>query len=546
MQDWISMPLVGFPLVASIVLLAFVSKTNESMRKRLSDPIRMASLLFSLVLLTLTTGMFFQYFGNVSWEGISFNNYEFTHRYTWIESLGIHWTVGLDALSFPMVWLTTFLLPVTIIATWNEKNGAVYFPILLAMGGALIGVFVALDLFMFYVFWELTLIPMFFLILKWGGKDRKYASQKFFIYTFTASVVMLLGLITLYFFQDPVNPLQYAGSMTGRTFDIPTITQHALMENSNGNWYLGANIQKVLFAMLMLGFLVKLPAVPFHTWLPDAHVQAPTGGSMLLAGVMLKMGAYGMFRLPISLFPHALQYFQFVLMAIGMVSLVWGAIVCLGQTNLKKMVAYSSVSHMGVILIGIATMQPMGWAAALFMMFAHGIISPMLFAVCGAFKHHYHSMEIGAMRGMAKHSPWLATSMMFAWMASLGLPLLAGFVAELMMLIALWYFLVAEGWSVFWMVGPALVLAVTAAYYLWSMQRTIFEGGDETQPPTSLDGEPIPDIANPEKLAMIILALFTIVFGVMPWIALDMMHDWTIQIFEGLVLPILGGFNGGA
>ena len=546
MQDWISMPLVGFPLVASIVLLAFVSKTNESMRKRLSDPIRMASLLFSLVLLTLTTGMFFQYFGNVSWEGISFNNYEFTHRYTWIESLGIHWTVGLDALSFPMVWLTTFLLPVTIIATWNEKNGAVYFPILLAMGGALIGVFVALDLFMFYVFWELTLIPMFFLILKWGGKDRKYASQKFFIYTFTASVVMLLGLITLYFFQDPVNPLQYAGSMTGRTFDIPTITQHALMENSNGNWYLGANIQKVLFAMLMLGFLVKLPAVPFHTWLPDAHVQAPTGGSMLLAGVMLKMGAYGMFRLPISLFPHALQYFQFVLMAIGMVSLVWGAIVCLGQTNLKKMVAYSSVSHMGVILIGIATMQPMGWAAALFMMFAHGIISPMLFAVCGAFKHHYHSMEIGAMRGMAKHSPWLATSMMFAWMASLGLPLLAGFVAELMMLIALWYFLVAKGWSVFWMVGPALVLAVTAAYYLWSMQRTIFEGGDETQPPTSLDGEPIPDIANPEKLAMIILALFTIVFGVMPWIALDMMHDWTIQIFEGLVLPILGGFNGGA
>jgi NADH-quinone oxidoreductase subunit M len=386
---------------------------------------------------------------------------------------------------------------------------------------------------------------MFFLILMWGGADRKYASQKFFIYTFTASVVMLLGLITLYFFQDPGNPLDYAGSMTGRSFDIPTITQHALAENSNGNWYLGANIQKVLFAMLMLGFLVKLPAVPFHTWLPDAHVQAPTGGSMLLAGVMLKMGAYGMFRLPISLFPHALEYFQLALMIIGMVSLVWGAIVCLGQTNLKKMVAYSSVSHMGVILIGIATMQPMGWAAALFMMFAHGIISPMLFAVCGAFKHHYHSMEIGAMRGMAKHSPWIATSMMFAWMASLGLPLLAGFVAELMMFIALWYFIDANGWSVFWMVGPALVLAVTAAYYLWSMQRTIFEGGDETQPPASLHGEPVPDLASPEKLAMLILAAFTILFGVMPWIGLDMMHDWTKQIFDGLILPILGDFNGG-
>ena len=545
MQDWISLPLVGFPLISSLLLLAFVSKASESMRNKLSDPIRMACLVFSLVLLGITTGMFFQYFGDISWEGIGFNQYEYSHRYTWIESLGIHWTVGLDALSFPMVWLTTFLLPVTIIATWNEKNGATYFPIVLAMGGALIGVFVALDLFMFYVFWELTLIPMFFLILMWGGADRKYASQKFFIYTFTASVVMLLGLITLYFFQDPGNPLDYAGSMTGRSFDIPTITQHALAENSNGNWYLGANIQKVLFVMLMLGFLVKLPAVPFHTWLPDAHVQAPTGGSMLLAGVMLKMGAYGMFRLPISLFPHALEYFQLALMIIGMVSLVWGAIVCLGQTNLKKMVAYSSVSHMGVILIGIATMQPMGWAAALFMMFAHGIISPMLFAVCGAFKHHYHSMEIGAMRGMAKHSPWIATSMMFAWMASLGLPLLAGFVAELMMFIALWYFIDANGWSVFWMVGPALVLALTAAYYLWSMQRTIFEGGDETQPPASLHGEPVPDLASPEKLAMLILAAFTILFGVMPWIGLDMMHDWTKQIFDGLILPILGDFNGG-
>jgi NADH-quinone oxidoreductase subunit M len=224
-----------------------------------------------------------------------------------------------------------------------------------------------------------------------------------------------------------------------------------------------------------------------------------------------------------------------------MVSLVWGAVVCLGQTNLKKMVAYSSVSHMGVILIGIATMQPLGWAAALFMMFAHGIISPMLFAVCGAFKHHYHSMEIGAMRGMAKHSPWLATSMMFAWMASLGLPLLAGFVAELMMFLALWHFLAAENWSVFWMVGPAFVLAITAAYYLWSMQRTIFEGGDETQPPASLHGEPVPDIADSEKISMVIMAAFTILFGIMPWIALDMMNGWTVAFFEQLLIPILNG-----
>ena len=540
--DWISIPLVALPLVSSIAILAFVAYASPAARERMGPSIRMATLIFSLLMLALTTAMFFgsEYIeGTMDWASLSFGSFNYEFRYVWIESLGIHWSVGMDALSFPMVWLTTFLLPVTIAATWNEKNAAVYFPLVLMMGGALIGVFVALDLFMFYVFWELTLIPMFFLILKWGGYDRKYASQKFFIYTFTASVIMLLGLVTVYFLQ-PEN-LSYAGAWTGRTFDIPTLTAHAQSANAGGAWFLGESLQKILFVMLMIGFLVKLPSVPFHTWLPDAHVQAPTGGSMLLAGVMLKMGAYGMFRLPLAFFPHAAQHFQFALLALGMISLVWGAVVCLGQTNLKKMVAYSSVSHMGVILIGIATMQPLGWAAALFMMFAHGIISPMLFAVCGAFKHHYHSMEIGSMRGMAKHSPWLATSMMFGWMASLGLPLLAGFVAELMMFLALWHFLAAEGWSVLWMVGPAFVLAITAAYYLWSMQRTIFEGGDDTQPPESLKGQPVPDISDSEKVAMLIMAAFTILFGVMPWIALDMMNGWTVAFFETLLIPILGG-----
>jgi len=215
-------------------------------------------------------------------------------------------------------------------------------------------------------------------------------------------------------------------------------------------------------------------------------------------------------------------------MAIGLISLVWGAVVCLGQTNLKRMVAYSSVSHMGVILLGIASMQPIGYAAALFMMFAHGIISPMLFAVCGAFKHHYHSMEIGAMRGMAKWSPYLAVYMMFAWMASLGLPLLAGFVAELMVMIAYWH---EYGW---WILLPGFVLAITAAYYLWSMQRTIFEGGDEGQPPESLHGETPPDITTSENIGMIILAFFTVLFGIFPFIALGMMDQWTVAFFEAI------------
>ena len=237
MIDWISIPLVGLPLVSSLVLLAFVANADGATRERLGSSIRMVSLVISLAMLTLTTMMFFAQSHStlyealgfdkaLDWTGLGFGSFNFEFRYVWIEALGIHWSVGVDALSFPMVWLTTFLLPVTIIATWNEKHASTYFPLILMMGGALIGVFVALDLFMFYVFWELTLIPMFFLILKWGGKDRKYASQKFFIYTFTASVVMLLGLVTLYFLQ-PDQALSYSGSWTGRTFDIPTLTAHA-------------------------------------------------------------------------------------------------------------------------------------------------------------------------------------------------------------------------------------------------------------------------------------------------------------------------------
>ena len=526
--DWISIPLVGFPIIVSCILLAFASQESRARKEILAAPIRLFTLAASLIPLAISTALFFDWLILVEWDALSYNRYALEKEYVWIETIGVSWHVGMDGLSFPMVWLTTFLIPVTIITTWDEKDGATYHPLLMMMGGALIGVFVSLDLFLFYVFWELTLIPMFFLILRWGGKDRRYAAQKFFIYTFCASVIMLLGLITLYFLMPESSSSKGYGSVTNRTFDMTAIYAFAAEQNKGDGVFLGKNLQYILFAMLMIGFLVKLPAVPFHTWLPDAHVQAPTGGSMLLAGVMLKMGAYGMLRLPIAIFPDAMIFYQDIIMAIGLISLVWGAIVCLGQTNLKRMVAYSSVSHMGVILLGIASMQPLGYAAALFMMFAHGIISPMLFAVCGAFKHHYHSMEIGAMRGMAKWSPYLAVYMMFSWMASLGLPLLAGFVAELMLMIAYWP---VYGW---WILLPGAVLAITAAYYLWSMQRTIFEGGDEGQPPESLHGETPPDITMSENIGMIILAIFTVLFGVFPFIALGMMDDWTVEFFKGV------------
>lgn len=514
--DWITLPLVGFPIIASGVLMAFASMASTRRKYNIETPIRLVSLIFSLIMLAVTTSLFFGILESIDWDFSTFNSYELEFSYVWNTTLGVNWHVGMDALSFSMVWLTTLILPIVMITTWEEKAGWYHHPLILMMGGALIGVFVSLDLFMFYVFWELTLIPMFFLILKWGGNDRRYAAQKFFIYTFTASVIMLLGIVTLYFLND--------GS-----FDITELTRASQAATDRGDIWLGANMQNALFLMFLIGFLVKLPAVPFHTWLPDAHVQAPTSGSMLLAGVMLKMGGYGLFRFCVSLFPDALVNFQWLLLTIGLVSLVYGSMVCLGQNNLKKMVAYSSVSHMGVITLGIATMEPLGFAAAIFMMFAHGIISPMLFAVCGSFKHHYHTLEIGAMRGLARHSPFLAVFMMFSWMASLGLPLLAGFVAEIALLIAFWK---AFGWLV---ILPGITLAITAAYYLWSMQRTIFEGGLEGELPDSLGGDEPVDISRWEGSGMMIMALLIVLFGVLPWIVFDMMSGYSLAVFEGIL-----------
>ena len=227
--DWISLPLVGFPIIVSCILLAFASQETRARKEVIAVPIRLFTLVASLIPLAISTALFFDWLILVDWD-LMYNEYALEKEYVWIESIGASWHVGMDGLSFPMVWLTTFLVPITIITTWNEKDGATYHPLLLMMGGALIGVFVALDLFLFYVFWELTLIPMFFLILKWGGKDRRYAAQKFFIYTFCASVIMLLGLITLYFLQPEGSGSQY-GTVTGRTFDMTVLFSNATAQH---------------------------------------------------------------------------------------------------------------------------------------------------------------------------------------------------------------------------------------------------------------------------------------------------------------------------
>ena len=502
------------PLAAGLILLVLPQILPGDSADGLRRVSRNISMGVALAIATITTMLFVGEIGNIDWTNITQGGYVLENEaVSLIPSIGVSWKVGADALSFPMIWLTAILIPVSMLVEWDAKRGHLFHPLLLIMESALIGVFVALDLFVFYVFWELTLIPMFLLILVWGGEDRRYAAMKFFIYTFTASVFMLVGILVMYFHTDPISGL---GDLSGHHFDLVAMTAQENLIPSEG-------LRHFVWFLLLIGFATKMPSVPVHTWLPDAHVQAPTAGSMLLAGVMLKMGAYGFLRISVTIFPESTVVFIPLLIVLGMVSLVYGAWVCMGQTNLKRMVAYSSVSHMGLIFLGIATMQPLGIAGALFMMLAHGIISPLLFAVAGAFKHHYHTLEIGSMRGMAHHSPWLAGHMMFGWMASLGLPLLAGFVAEVTILIAFW---MSYGWVV---LLPALTLIVTAAYYLNSMQRTIFESNDPHRGdlPDSLHGEEPSDITWHENIGMFVLAGMTVLFGIMPFIFWDMMSDWS-------------------
>ncbi|MCP2506731.1 MAG: NADH-quinone oxidoreductase subunit M [Candidatus Thalassarchaeaceae archaeon] len=515
------------PIFTGIILLLMPQILPKDVASNFEKVTRNISMGIALGILLIATMLFFGTIGSIDWTAIMQGDYVLKNdQFSLIPSIGVQWKVGADALSFPMIWLTALLIPISMLVEWDAKRGHLFHPLLLILEGALLGVFITLDLFMFYVFWELTLIPMFLLILVWGGDDRKYAAMKFFIYTFTASVFMLIGILIMYFHTDSIaGPI---GTMTGHHFDLVAMTGQTNLIPSEG-------LRHFVWILLLIGFATKMPSVPVHTWLPDAHVQAPTAGSMLLAGVMLKMGAYGFLRIAVTIFPESTVVFIPLLIFLGMASLVYGAWVCMGQTNLKRMVAYSSVSHMGLIFLGIATMQPLGIAGALFMMFAHGIISPLLFAVAGAFKHHYHTLEIGSMRGIAHHSPYLSGHMMLGWMASLGLPLMAGFVAEVAILIAFW---IEFGWLV---MLPALTLIITATYYLTSMQKTIFESDDPHQGklPDSLDGEKPRDITWHENTGMFILGVLTILFGIFPFIFWDMMSSWSTGFVSDVLIDAM-------
>ena len=488
--------MVLVPLVGALVTL-FMGGSRASKAKFVAAAFSAVSLVLAVYLLTIKP------------ESLA----DLTENYVWFKVSGVvkmNIIFQIDGLSILMVFLTALLVFLVVLFSWNEETNANYYhSLLLAMEVGLMGVYMAADYFLFYIMWEVTLIPMFFLISWYGGPRRHYSAIKFFIYTHVASVIMMIGIfIVVFSAHDGSHAVSFAFA------DVAA------------NSALSEFMQIFVFGLLFFGFAVKMPVPPFHTWLPDAHVEAPTGGSVLLAGVMLKMGSYGIIRICLNgdIFSLAFSFWQPVMIGLGLFAMVYGAYACIAQNDLKKMVAYSSISHMGMVLVGMGCMSEIGIQFAIFQMFAHGIISGVLFMVCGIAGHNFGTRDMRLLGGMAGKFPVYATFMMFGFMASLGLPGLMGFIAEFGLLYGLWTYLAAH--SLEWLIVFGLLdMMLTAGYYLWAMQKTLF--GKLTD---KIDLEHCHDIARNEVLVLAVLCGLIALFGIMPSIAMDFITPFSAGI----------------
>ena len=423
------------------------------------------------------------------------------HAWIHLSWLQVNYTVGVDGISLVLILLTAILQIATVVYSWeeHERPGAYFGLVLLTCLGSF-GVFVALDVLLFFLFWEAVLIPMFFLIGLWGGPRRRYAAIKFFVYTHVASIVMLVGLLATVFYSGATSLDFSAVDASART--------------------LSSVDQSFLFLALFFGFGVKFPIVPFHTWLPDAHVEAPTGGSVLLAGLLLKLGGYGLIRWAVEILPSGFANDRPILFAVALVSIVWGSVVSLAQRDLKRLVAFSSINHMGIVLLAIALNSSLGLLAAVLLMFAHGIVSALLFMGAGTVHHTFGTRDIGSLGGITPTSPTLSTMLMAGSLASLGLPALIGFPAEFAALLATWY---GIG---YWVLVPLAILVVTAGFYLWMMQRMLF--GPKVGVPAGAH-----DVRWFEGAGMAILVVCTVLFGILPGLLVNVITSSPVHGFPG-------------
>jgi NADH-quinone oxidoreductase subunit M len=442
--------------------------------------------------------------------------FQFLETIDWIPLFGIQYKLGIDGLSLVLVVLTTTLTWISILASFKPIQDRVkeYMIAFLILEVGMIGVFVALDTFLFYIFWEVVLVPMYLIIGIWGGANRIYATIKFVLYTLVGSLLMLVAILATAFAYQAGT-----GSWVG-AFDVVQLREHAVAGGFT------AALQLFSFAAFFLAFAIKVPTFPFHTWLPDAHVEAPTAGSVILAGVLLKLGAYGFIRFAIPIYPEAAQTYAPAIIVLSLIGIIYGAVVALVQPDLKKLVAYSSVSHMGFVTLGIFIFQPQGMQGAILQMINHGLITGALFLLVGVIYERTHDRTIAKMGGLSAATPVYVALLGFFVFASGGLPGLSGFVGEFLVLVGTF------AYNPFAAVIATFVMILAAAYLLWMFQRVAF--GELSEFLRGL-GHHLTDMTPVELLTVMPLAALTVVFGLFPGLLLDLV--------EGSVGSLLGGVS---
>ena len=494
LNDWGITAMVFLPLVGAVVMM-LIPKAEEELHKTLALVTSLGVAVIGALLAL-----------NFDWDKSA--ELQFVVDKSWIEVIKARFTVGVDGIAIPLILLTLLVVPLVIIYSWNHfpdpVNPKAFLILILVLDTGMLGSFVAQDLILFFVFFEIVLLPMYFMIGVWGGEERQYASIKFFLYTLFGSALMIVSFLALFF---------VAGAQTFNMTELAALVQSSEVARTT---------QILIFGGMFIGFGIKVPMFPFHTWLPDAHTQAPTQGSVILAAVLLKLGTYGFVRIALPILPDGARWWAPIIGGLACVGIIYGALACLAQTDMKRLIAFSSVAHMGYVMLGIATLTDFGINAAIFGMVAHGLITGMLFFVAGSLKERFHTLEISRLGGLLKQAPHMGWVLGFTAMASLGLPGLAGFWGEFPAILSAYN--PAPGLSVglfrFYMFVAALGTVLAAGYLLWLYQRTAFGS-----PKDEFAHEHVHDVGTAEWIAWLPMLVLIVLLGFLPVIIFGMTSD---------------------
>ncbi len=487
-----------FPLLGvALIILWPKGKEHDESIKWIANIVALLGFFISLPLITQ-----FNKAQNIDSE----TGMRFVFKADWIPTIGAQYSFGIDGISMLLILLTTLMGFIAILSSWTAITERVreYYCYFLLLQVGMLGVFMALDFFLFYVFWEVMLVPMYFIIGVWGGPRRLYAAIKFFLYTLTGSVLLLLGILALYFHQHSVTGVWSFDILAMQQLDIPM------------------DLQTWIFLAMFLGFAIKVPMFPFHTWLPDAHVEAPTAGSVILAAILLKMGTYGFVRLSLPILPDATMYFLYPLLVLSVIGIIYGALVAMAQKDMKKLVAYSSVSHLGFCMLGIFIATPVALEGGILQMINHGISTGALFLIVGILYERRHTRMIADFGGLSLIMPVYATIFLIMTLSSIGMPTLNGFIGEFMVLQGVF----ADSTYRLWAVWGAVGIVLGAAYMLWLYQRVMLGPLDKPE------NQNLPDLSGRELAMFVPLIILAFWIGLYPKTFLDYLHEPVNQIVE--------------